>query len=70
MNLSTVQIFNRFMTWLIMWLDILDSIIHIVSFTMFYPNFGMSARVTVSKFILKKRINNSKKRKIRRFICL
>lgn len=61
MGIFTGKGFHRFSLWFIMWLDILDSLVYILSFTTLYIHTGMSARVKVSKFTMNKLIKERNK---------
>jgi len=52
----------RFTIWCIMWLDIIDSIVYILSFSFIYINLGMRARCATSKFTLKALMRERKKK--------
>jgi len=60
MSIFTGRFFHNFTLWFIYWLDIIDSIVGILSFTFLHINFGMKARCKSAKFAMEKRIKEMK----------
>ena len=57
--MSTVEFKYRVQVWLICWVDILDSLVFICSFTTACTTLGMKLRVKQIKARLKKQLNNT-----------